>query len=61
MIEDALPGLQAGLAAGATVWGDCPREGGHTTPEALLAAGAQRVLGGIGRTARAAGGLIGAV
>lgn len=44
MIEDALPGLQAGLAAGATVWGYCPWEGGHTTPEALLAAGAQRVL-----------------
>jgi len=44
VIEDALPGLQAGLAAGATVWGYCPWEGGHTTPEALLAAGAQRVL-----------------
>lgn len=44
VIEDALPGLQAGLAAGATVWGYCPHEGGHTTPEALLAAGAQRVL-----------------
>ena len=48
VIEDALPGLQAGLAAGATVWGYCPREGGHTTPEALLAAGAQRVLRDMG-------------
>ena len=39
-----LPPTEAGLAAGATVWGYCPWEGGHTTPEALLAAGAQRVL-----------------
>lgn len=48
VIEDALPGLQAGLAAGATVWGYCPLEGGHTTPQALLAAGAQRVLRDMG-------------
>lgn len=48
VVEDALPGLQAGLAAGATVWGYCPWEGGHTTPETLLAAGAQRVLRDMG-------------
>lgn len=48
MIEDALPGLQAGLTAGATVWGYYPWEGGHTAPEALLAASAQRVLRDMG-------------
>ena len=44
VIEDALPGLQAGLAAGATVWGYCPWEGGHYTPHSPPAASAQRVL-----------------
>jgi len=44
VIEDSVPGLTAGVRAGATVWGYCPRVNAHTTPEALRAAGAVRVF-----------------
>ena len=44
VVEDSVPGLTAGVRAGATVWGYCPGAGAHSTPEQLLAAGAQRVF-----------------
>lgn len=44
VIEDSVPGLTAGVRAGATVWGYCPKVGAHSTPEQLLAAGATRVF-----------------
>lgn len=44
VIEDSVPGLTAGVRAGATVWGYCPEVGAHTTPQQLLDAGASRVF-----------------
>lgn len=44
VIEDSIPGLTAGVRAGATVWGYCPRTHAHATPQALMAAGATRVF-----------------
>lgn len=44
VIEDSATGVQAGVAAGATVWGYCPRQGAHSTPQALRDAGAVRVF-----------------
>lgn len=32
VIEDSVPGLTAGVRAGATVWGYCPRVNPHSTP-----------------------------
>ena len=44
VIEDSVPGLTAGVRAGATVWGYCPKVNAHSTPEQLLTAGATRVF-----------------
>ena len=44
VIEDSVPGLTAGVRAGATVWGYCPKENAHSTPEQLLQAGARLVF-----------------
>lgn len=44
VIEDSVPGLTAGVRAGATVWGFCPKDGAHSTPEQLLEAGAAQVF-----------------
>lgn len=44
VIEDSVPGLTAGVRAGATVWGYCPRVNAHSTPESLMAAGASMVF-----------------
>ena len=44
VIEDSVPGLTAGVRAGATVWGYCPKVGAHSTPEQLLQAGARMVF-----------------
>ena len=44
VIEDSVPGLTAGVRAGSTVWGFCPKVGAHSTPEQLLEAGAARVF-----------------
>ena len=45
VIEDSVPGLTAGVRAGATVWGYCPPINAHSTPEQLLQAGATHVFG----------------
>ena len=44
VIEDSVPGLTAGVRAGATVWGYCPQVNAHTTPAQLRAAGASHVF-----------------
>ncbi len=44
VIEDSVPGLTAGVRAGATVWGYCPKVHAHSTPEQLLEAGASMVF-----------------
>ncbi|MBS0509398.1 MAG: HAD family phosphatase [Proteobacteria bacterium] len=44
VVEDTVTGVQAGVAAGATVLGFHPGGTGHGSPEALRAAGAVRVL-----------------
>ena len=44
VIEDSVPGLTAGVRAGATVWGYCPKVNAHSTPEQLLQAGARFVF-----------------
>ena len=44
VVEDTVTGVLAGLAAGATVYGYSPSAAGHDAPQALLAAGAQRVF-----------------
>ncbi|MFZ7310617.1 HAD family hydrolase [Comamonas jiangduensis] len=44
VIEDSVPGLTAGVRAGATVWGYCPPINAHSTPEQLLQAGATHVF-----------------
>jgi HAD superfamily hydrolase (TIGR01509 family) len=40
VVEDTVTGVLAGVAAGATVFGYCPPEPGHGSPEALRQAGA---------------------
>ena len=40
VVEDTVPGVTAGVAAGATVFGYSPPEAGHDVPEALRRAGA---------------------
>jgi beta-phosphoglucomutase-like phosphatase (HAD superfamily) len=45
VVEDTVPGVTAGVAAGATVFGFCPPGSpAHHPPEVLLAAGATRVF-----------------
>jgi HAD superfamily hydrolase (TIGR01509 family) len=44
VIEDTVTGVQAGVAAGATVFGYSPPEAGHDAPAALRAAGAALVF-----------------
>lgn len=44
VIEDSVPGIQAGIAAGATVWGYCPEPVLHATPQMLQDAGVARVM-----------------
>lgn len=44
VIEDSVPGLTAGVRAGATVWGYCPRVNAHSPPESLMTAGASMVF-----------------
>ncbi|MDR2333031.1 MAG: HAD family phosphatase [Burkholderiaceae bacterium] len=48
VIEDTLTGVQAGVAAGATVWGYFPSDQGHAQAGDLLAAGAVRVFDHMG-------------
>ena len=48
VIEDTLTGVQAGVAAGATVWSYFPEHQGHAQAEDLLAAGASRVFDNMG-------------
>ena len=45
VVEDSPTGVQAGVAAGATVWAYCPPEAASGTAAALRAAGAQRLFG----------------
>lgn len=44
VIEDTLTGVQAGVAAGATVWGYFPQDQGHAQSGDLTAAGASRIF-----------------
>ncbi|MEG2977725.1 MAG: HAD family phosphatase [Comamonas sp.] len=44
VIEDTVTGVQAGVAAGATVWGYFPSDQGHASSEQLLDAGAACVF-----------------
>lgn len=44
VIEDTVPGVIAGVAAGATVFGYSPPEAGHDAPAALRAAGAMTIF-----------------
>ena len=47
-IEDTVTGVQAGVAAGAKVWGYFPADQGHASSEQLLDAGAACVFGHMG-------------
>lgn len=49
VVEDTLTGVQAGVAAGATVWGYFPADQGHASSAQLLEAGASRVFGHMGQ------------
>ena len=44
VVEDSVTGVTAGVAAGCTVFGYSPNKAGHSSPAALLAAGAVRVF-----------------
>ena len=44
VVEDTVPGVTAGVAAGATVFGYSPPEAGHDAPDALRAAGASLIF-----------------
>jgi HAD superfamily hydrolase (TIGR01509 family) len=44
VVEDTVAGVTAGVAAGATVLGYCPGPIGHSSPEELRRAGAQRLF-----------------
>lgn len=48
VIEDTMTGVQAGVAAGTTVWGYFPADQGHASAEQLLEAGAACVFGDMG-------------
>ncbi|MPM89673.1 6-phosphogluconate phosphatase [bioreactor metagenome] len=52
VIEDTLTGVQAGVAAGATVWGYFPSHQGHADAGDLLAAGASRIFHDMGELPR---------
>lgn len=56
VIEDTVTGVQAGVAAGTTVWGYSPPEAGHDAPAALRAAGAGRVFDDMAQLPRLLGG-----
>ncbi len=44
VVEDTVPGVTAGVAAGATVFGYSPAEAGHDVPQALRRAGAAGIF-----------------
>ena len=44
VVEDTVTGVQAGVAAGASVLGFAPTPGGYATPDALRAAGAFHIM-----------------
>jgi HAD superfamily hydrolase (TIGR01509 family) len=44
VVEDTVTGVQAGVAAGATVWGYSPPDAGHDAPAPLRAAGAAAIF-----------------
>ncbi|MDB5873056.1 MAG: family hydrolase [Ramlibacter sp.] len=44
VVEDTVTGVQAGIAAGAMVFGYSPPEAGHDAPQALTGAGAVRIF-----------------
>jgi len=44
VVEDTVPGVMAGVAAGATVFGYSPAEAGHDAPAALKGAGAVAIF-----------------
>lgn len=48
VIEDTVTGVQAGVAAGATVWGYFPADQGHAQSADLVAAGAARIFDDMG-------------
>lgn len=48
VIEDTITGVQAGVAAGATVWGYFPSDQGHAQAGDLLGAGAARIFDHMG-------------
>jgi HAD superfamily hydrolase (TIGR01509 family) len=56
VIEDTVTGVQAGVAAGATVWGYSPPEAGHDAPAPLRAAGAVAVFTDMAQLPRLLGG-----
>ena len=45
VVEDTVPGVTAGVAAGAVVFGYSPPEAGHDVPDALRRAGAAVIFG----------------
>ena len=51
VVEDTVPGITAGVAAGCTVWAYCPPDDPHASPHPLRAAGASRVLAHMGELA----------
>jgi HAD superfamily hydrolase (TIGR01509 family) len=55
VIEDTVTGVQAGVAAGATVWGYSPPEAGHDAPAPLRAAGAAGIFTDMARLPRLLG------
>ena len=48
VVEDTVTGVQAGVAAGATVWAYYPADQGHASPDQLLDSGASCVFGHMG-------------
>lgn len=56
VIEDTVTGVQAGVAAGATVWGYGPPEAGHDAPASLRAAGALGIFTDMAQLPRLLGG-----
>ena len=49
VIEDSVTGVQAGVAAGATVWAYFPQDQGHASADQLREAGATRVFEHMGQ------------
>ena len=48
VIEDTVTGVAAGVAAGSTVWGYAPGGVGHSSTQAMQAAGAVRIFSAMG-------------